>query len=187
MSTILEIELQSPLLHHGLVHLYPREISRVYGACVALRETIEGDREWLDSNCRHVSPHSHGDVPIETWPGLQRWYRDGELHRDGDLPAMIKPDGTQRWYKYGKWHRDNDLPAEIWADGTQKWYKYGECHRVGDLPAVIQANGTQYWYRDGKQHRDGDLPAVIYADGTQFWYLHGKPHRDGDLPTETSG
>jgi hypothetical protein len=42
--TILDAELQCPLLHHGLVHLYPREISAVYAACVELRETIE--RDW---------------------------------------------------------------------------------------------------------------------------------------------
>ena len=153
MSTILDLELQSPLLHYGLVHLYPREISRVYGACVALRETIEGDREWLDGNCRHVSPHSHGDVPIETWPGLQRWYRDGKLHRDGDLPAIIFADGSQCWYKYGRRHRSGDLPAEIWAYGTQRWYKDGKLHRDGDLPAEIRTDGAQFWYKDGHRYK----------------------------------
>ena len=95
MSTILDPELQTPLLHHGLVHLYPPEISVVYAACVELRETIEGDREWLDLNCRHVWPHSYGDVPVvEKWSG-RRWHKDGKLHRDNDLPDWIDADGLQ--------------------------------------------------------------------------------------------
>ena len=182
MSTILDLELQCPLLHHGLVHLYPREITRVYAACVALRETIEGDRAWLDSHCRHVLPHSYGDVPFEDWSGLRCWYRDGKIHRDGDLPARIKVDGSQSWYKEAKLHRDNDLPAEIRADGTQWWYKDGKIHRDGDLPAATLADGTQKWFREGKEHRDGDLSAAIWADGSQWWYKEGECHRDGDLP-----
>ena len=64
MPTILDPELQCSLLHHVLVHLYASEIAAVYAACVELKETIEGDREWLDANCRHLLPHSYGDIPI---------------------------------------------------------------------------------------------------------------------------
>ena len=148
---MLEPELQCPLLHHGLVHLYPQEISKVYAACVVLRETIEGDREWLDLNCRHVLPHSYGDVPTMNKYGTRCWYWDGRLHRGGDLPVVILADGSQFWYKYGKEHRDGDLPAMIHVDGSKKWCKDGECHRDGDLPAVIFADGSQLWYKDGQE------------------------------------
>ena len=47
-------------------------------------------------------------------------------HRDNDLPAEIRKDGTQKWFKDGKLHRDNDLPAIIWADGDQEWWVNGE-------------------------------------------------------------
>jgi len=30
------------------------------------------------------------------------WYRKGELHRNNDLPAVMKRDGTKIWWKYGK-------------------------------------------------------------------------------------
>ena len=54
--------------------------------------------------------------------GTEKWYNeDGELHRDDDLPAVIKTYGTQEWYRNGKLHRDNDLPAIIKADGDQEW------------------------------------------------------------------
>ena len=176
MHTVLDPEIQSPLLHHGLVHLlYPSEISVVYAACMGLRDTIEGDRAWLNGNCQHLKPHSYGDVPVVDELGNQDWYRDGKLHRDNDLPAMIRALGTQKWYKDGKLHREGDLPAVIWANGTQNWYKYGKQHRDGDLPAeIILASGAQRWYIEGKQHRDNDLPATIWADGSQCWYKDGK-------------
>jgi len=148
MPTIVDPELLSPLLHHGLMHLYPSEISAVYAVCVVLRETIEGDRAWLDGNCQHLKPHSYGDVPVVDELGNQAWFKEGKQHRDGDLPAVICVDGSQDWFKDGEKHRDGDLPAEIWADGSQYWYKYGKLHRDGDLPAVICADGTQYWYKD---------------------------------------
>jgi len=105
MPTILDPDLQCPLLHHGLVHLYPPEISVVYTTCIELRDTIEGDRAWLDVHCQHVLPHSYGDVPTVDENGVQRWYRDGKRHRGNDLPAQIWTNGTQFWYKDGKLHR----------------------------------------------------------------------------------
>ncbi len=98
----------------------------------------------------------------------------GIYHRNDDLPAIIRANGTQEWHQYGKIHRDNDLPAIIYADGYREWYQYGKCHRDNDLPAVICADGTQEWYQHGKCHRDNDMPAVVYADGTQEWYQYGK-------------
>jgi len=29
------------------------------------------------------------------------------------------------WYKNGNYHRENDLPAIIWYDGSLSWYKDG--------------------------------------------------------------
>ena len=149
MPTILDPELQCPLFHYGLVHLYPPEILTVYGACVALRETIEGDSEWLYGHCRHVSPHSYGDVPIETWSELQRWYKDGKLHWDMKL------------------HWEVPVPAEIFVHSSQLWYKDGKLHRGGDLPAKIGADGSQFWYKDGKMQLGGDLPTEIWAHSVQ--------------------
>jgi len=181
MPRILNPELQSPLLYHGLVHLYSPEISAVYGACVVLRDTIKGDRDWLDGNCRHVLPHSYGDHPaVINTEGDQKWFKDGKLHRDGDHPAVINTEGDQKWFKDGKLHRDGDFPAAIRGNGTHIWYRDGKQHRDGDLPAEIRVSGTQAWYRDGKCHRDGDLPAWIWADGEHEWY------QEGELQTRVS-
>jgi hypothetical protein len=82
-------------------------------------------------------------------------------------------DGSRFWYKEGNRHRAGDLPAVEYASGTLCWYKDGKLHRDGDLPAVEYANSPRYWYKDGKLHRDGDLPAVEYASGDRYWYKDG--------------
>ena len=66
---------------------------------------------------------------------LERWSKDGMLHRDNDKPAEIcyHKDGSvylEEWFKDGKRHRDNDKPAYIhyFKDGSvdsEHWYKYG--------------------------------------------------------------
>ena len=81
--------------------------------------------------------------------GIQIFYKNGQLHRDGDLPAVIYPTGGQEFYKNGQRHRDGDLPAYIRPDGMQMFYKNGQRHRDGDLPAVIYPNGTKEFYKNG--------------------------------------
>ncbi len=58
--------------------------------------------------------------------GAQYWYQHGELHRDGDQPAVIGADGTQMWYQHDLLHRDGDQPAVIRDDGTQEWWVNGQ-------------------------------------------------------------
>ena len=112
--------------------------------------------------------------------GLQRWYKDGELHRD-DGPALLHVCGDQEWFQNGKWHRDGNLPAIVYTDGEEEWfkawYKYGKQHRE-DGPAILNANGLQAWYKNDKLHRDCDLPAIVHLNGYQAWYKDGKRHRD---------
>ncbi len=74
---------------------------------------------------------------------------------------VIFADGSQQFYKNGQLHRDGDKPAVIWTDGTQKFYKNGQLHRDGDKPAVIGSNGSQQFYKNGQRQRDGDKPAII--------------------------
>jgi antitoxin component YwqK of YwqJK toxin-antitoxin module len=105
--------------------------------------------------------------------GNEYWYKNGKLHRDNDLPALIYKDGDKLWYKNDKLHRDNDLPSIILINGDKFWYKNGNSQRDGDLPAIILSDGSEYWCKNDKLHRDNDLPAMILADGTQYWYYNG--------------
>ena len=79
----------------------------------------------------------------------EKWYQNGRLHRDNDLPAVIDEDGTQRWYYYGKLHRENDLPAVILVDGKQEWYQNGELYRKNNLPCIVYPSGKKIWSRNG--------------------------------------
>ncbi len=118
--------------------------------------------------------HRNHDLPaVVRLDGTQKWYQYGKLHRDHDLPAVVCMDGDQVWYQHGKRHRDNDLPAVIY-EGFLTWYQRDEVHRDNDLPAIICAGMFQAWYHHGKQHRNNDLPAVIDANGNQAWYQHGE-------------
>ena len=81
------------------------------------------------------------------------------------------------WYKNNDLHRDGDKPARIWSEGTLEFFKNGQKHRDLDKPAVIRTNGTLEWWRNWQLHRDGDKPSLIDADDRLVWYKHGLPHR----------
>jgi ribosomal protein L25 (general stress protein Ctc) len=163
-------------------YLYVDDLINVYRTCREMKSQLdESGRDIYKKICLHYQPHSVDDLPAEITCENQYWYKEGKIHREGDLPALIYSDGTQKWYKEGILHRDGDLPAVIYCE-NQYWYKEGKIHREGDLPALIYSDGTQKWYKEGRVHREGDLPAVIYWNGDQEWYKEGKCHRDGDLP-----
>jgi hypothetical protein len=83
---------------------------------------------------------------------------------------------AERWYLNGELHRDEDEPAVIFADGARIWYKNGEIHRVG-APAVIYEDGSEFWYQNDHYHRE-DGPAVLYTDGTKEYWVNGKRQPD---------
>ena len=65
----------------------------------------------------------------------------------------IDADGTEFWKnKEGQLHRDGDLPAVIYANGAKYWWKNGQLHRDGDKPAIIFANGEEEYYNNGVQY-----------------------------------
>ena len=112
--------------------------------------------------------------------GTQQWFKNGKLHRDGDLPARIHANGTLVWLKNGKEHRDGDKPVEIHADGTLGWWKNGKIHRDGDKPAWISADGTLWWLKNGLRHRITG-PAVIHANKKEEFWINGN-----DITTEVN-
>ena len=99
---------------------------------------------------------------------------NGEIHRDGGLPAIECSNGLKEWWVNGQYHRENDLPAIDWFNGTKSWWVNGLRHRDGGLPAVENANGLKEWWVNGKLHRDGGLPAIEWPRGSKEWYVNGK-------------
>ena len=55
------------------------------------------------------------------------YYKNNEIHRDGDIPALIWKSGARAWYKNGQCHRDNDKPSTIFPDGRMFWYENNIC------------------------------------------------------------
>jgi len=55
--------------------------------------------------------------------GEIRWelFKTGRLHREGDKPALIYPNGEMRWYHNGFLHRING-PAIILGNGTKQYW-----------------------------------------------------------------
>jgi hypothetical protein len=79
------------------------------------------------------------------WPvskELMAQYKDGS-HTYGSK------DGTLIWEKNGQWHRDGDLPAVIYPDGQLEWRQNERLHRLCG-PAVIYSNGKLGWLINGK-------------------------------------
>ena len=111
---------------------------------------------------------------------------EGDLHRDGDQPAVICAKGIRRWYKNGKQHRDGDRPAMIWANKVKIWFQNGKIHRDGDLPALASVCGDKEWYMDDRPYtpkkRNG-LYEDRVADLLDYHYLGNLGKRDLRLVT----
>ena len=67
---------------------------------------------------------------IDMYDGKIEWYN---VHRDGDLPAIIFQSGTMYWLKNGKFHREGDEPTIIWNYGKKSWWKNDRYYRQFDL------------------------------------------------------
>ena len=62
--------------------------------------------------------------------------------------------GNERWFNSSsQLHRDGDLPAVIYASGTKEWFKDGLCHRAGG-PAVVWFNESKEWWTNGVREND---------------------------------
>ena len=73
------------------------------------------------------------DGPIK---GTEIWYnKDCQIHRENDLPAMIKPNGAKYWYFNGKQFRENGKPTVEDPQGAIKWYSSGKFSK-SDGPAI---------------------------------------------------
>jgi hypothetical protein len=119
-------------------------------------------KEWWHRGKRHRIGKPAYINKIST---CEKWYVDGELHRDGDLPAIYSVDGTMvsSWYHHGNLHRDNG-PAEV--DKNYKiWYKNNIMHRV-DGPAIENSNTKERkWAIYGNEIPDTEVTDWLIQNG----------------------
>jgi len=59
------------------------------------------------------------------------YYINGKLHRENDLPAVIKPGGYKKWYFNDKLHRLNGPASK--GPGYKYYYFHGEFIDVKSL------------------------------------------------------
>ena len=137
---------------------------------------------------------------------LEHLNSERQLHNE-DGPAIIEyyengKISSEKWYRNGKMHRDGDLPASVgyFTNGnisSEKWYQNDKLHRSsegGDLPALVEyyEDGTvksAHWRQNGKQYRDCDRPlSVYYHKNGNIWYEewshNGRLHR---MPSQQNG
>jgi hypothetical protein len=153
-----------------------------------LRIGTDGEMKWghYEDNTK---PNLHSWPMAAYEAGRRFVYsREGETGRPPDhifstLPSRITPDGYMFWYKGSKLHREDDLPAMVRLDMTsyQKnpeskvtiaelgWYQDGQLHRDGDKPAYVcftTSNAT--WYRCGHEFRASGYSSMRH--GAQYMY-----------------
>jgi len=114
-------------------------------------------------------------MELTVYDDCKIWMKKSKRYRNHDLPAFICLLRGDRWWysKQGQIHREKDLPVIIYKKGEKHWFKDGSKHREKDLPALIYSTGDQIWYKEGKWHREGNLPALIYSNGDKFRFERG--------------
>lgn len=102
--------------------------------------------------------------------------QNGNWHSIGDLPAYIAfydsgKVSLMQWCKHGNIHRENDLPAVVrLSEDSQliknaRWAIDGQLHRDPDLPAVIGIN-----------EKSGDVEMLYYYKNGEYFSVPGRPY-----------
>ena len=92
---------------------------------------------------------SYSDPPEGIIFDFQRKF---EILKNGLIRETSLFDGSIQYYnKDGQYHRDNDLPAVISARGQKEWYVNGLRHRANGLPAIESETGYKRFFENGKR------------------------------------
>ena len=121
-------------------------------------------------------------------------YINGELHREGDLPAIDQSNKRREYHVGGVAHRANGKPQHIVNNSYLKqttFKEYGLEHREGGLPShhEIDSSGNseiRYKIRGQFNAIDNKTPShtIKTSSGNIYKLFHkdNKLHRDNDLP-----
>lgn len=102
---------------------------------------------WTDAHTYYFDENDfvQGGYSFPRTAGGSAWFRNGYLHRDNDLPAVIEIGGWSKWYQNGLLHRDDDRPAMISSDKKNMlWFKKG-IHFRKKGPYVVNENDGIDW------------------------------------------
>ena len=112
----------------------------------------------------------------EEYYSIEYYNEKGENDSGHGGPAMTFTEGgqagTMYWFKNGVIHRDDDLPAIINGDGSLTWCQNGKAHREGNFARMIYHEDCKqhsfHWCIKGKAHRE-DGPANIWPIPMGQW------------------
>lgn len=130
--------------------------------------------EWYKSGVRY---RGSGKPTTIQKSGKKQWWT---FNVEENLYHIKCDDGTLLWQRDDQWlelwlHRDNDLPAVIRPDGTKEWWSRGERHRDNNLPAILHVNGDGEYYQHGYKHRDNNPAVSVHIDDQllEQWWQRG--------------
>jgi hypothetical protein len=120
---------------------------------------------------RYLTADKHFTGRAETNDGDHTaWYKDGKLHRDGDLPALIHRGKLNEYYQDGRRHRVNG-PAMEWlqldGENLEGWYLNGKEYRTEALHA--EAVKADHGIKDM-----GHFTGKIETANHTAWFIDGK-------------
>ena len=78
---------------------------------------MEATFYYIDYSIKDYHDGSQNVVKIVWENGCEEHYKDGVLHRDGGLPALVHSDGSKEYFTNGKRRTRADGPAIEWASG----------------------------------------------------------------------
>lgn len=79
-----------------------------------------------------------------------------EYHSENDIPSFRDPHTGTFWHDNGKLHRDGDKPAWVGPDGTEAYYYHGLPHRANG-PAITGGQQQDSYWLFGKQVQEDEL------------------------------
>lgn len=165
----------------------PAVIKYIKGIPTEKQWLLNGDYSRLNINepCHVIFGTAYGQPHTKT---LEKWYKNGLLHRDGDEPAVININIgmdtiTTQFYKNGKLHREGSPAISIRQLQTgllikEEWYNEGLLHREGSPASIsyfISKNDEKNEIKQTSENHE-------YMKREELWCIHGKKNRDGDKP-----
>ena len=70
--------------------------------------------------------------------------------------------GDKTWFKDGLVHREGGLPAVIYADGSKDWVEHGDFHNVAGPARTFAKDGGRAWFIRGEQLTEAQFNERVY-------------------------
>lgn len=122
---------------------------------------------------------------------------NGQAHSYNGMPGMIEiyfDELTLAWYKNGVLHRDGDLPAEIiWKIDSKNnkkefkeevYYINGEISRINNLPTTVGKDSTTWQVKDQFHNTKGfalEETTSLSKNKIYTWCLYGIEVKESDF------